>query len=97
MRIRYTLRARADLEVICADLNERGPAAARTVLAEIEGSIGRLARFPLLARLTDEPGVRELTLVRYPYKVYYEIAGEEVRILHIRDARRRPWADGRKH
>jgi plasmid stabilization system protein ParE len=44
-----------------------------------------------MAPKTDEPGVHELPIVRYPYKVYYEVAMEEVRILHIRHARRRPW------
>ena len=47
-----------------------------------------------MAPRTDVPGVRELSLARYPYKIYYEIEGEEVWILHIRDARRQPW-DGR--
>lgn len=38
-------------------------------------------------------GSRELTVPRYPYKVYYELTDEAVWILHIRDARRRPWID----
>ena len=44
-----------------------------------------------MAPETDEPGIRELTIVRYPYKVYYEVAEDEVWVVHIRDARRRPW------
>jgi plasmid stabilization system protein ParE len=44
-----------------------------------------------VGRVLNETGVRELVVVRYPYKVYYEIAGDEIRVLHIRDARRRPW------
>ena len=31
--------------------------------------------------MTDEPGIRELTLTRYPYKIYYEVSDDEVRIL----------------
>src|SRR5712691_13479453 len=34
----------------------------------------------------DEPGVYELIVPRRPYKVYYRIKGEEVWIVHIRDA-----------
>jgi toxin ParE1/3/4 len=92
MRVRYTVRARADLETIYAYLDERAPSAARSVKAAIERRIAILADFPLMAPTTDEPGIRELTLVRYPYKIYYELEGDEVWIVHIRDARRRPWA-----
>lgn len=89
MRVRFTLRARADLENIFAYLDQRAPTAARSVKATIERQIARLGDFPYMAPETDEPGVRELTLARYPYKIYYEVAGDEVRVLHIRDARRR--------
>jgi toxin ParE1/3/4 len=89
MKVRFTLRARADLEAIFTYLDQRAPAAARSVKATIERQIARLGDFPYMAPMTDEPGVRELALARYPYKIYYEVEGEEVRILHIRDARRR--------
>lgn len=77
MRVRYTARARADAESILSYLDERSPGAARSVRAALDEGIARLAHFPLMARATREPGVRELTLVRYPYKVYYEVVGEE--------------------
>jgi toxin ParE1/3/4 len=91
MRIRYTMRARADLAAIRSYLRERNPRAAAAVMAAIRGHIGWLADFPLIAPETDEPGVRALPLVRFPYRVYYEITGEEVRVLHIRHTRRQPW------
>jgi hypothetical protein len=51
--------------------------------------------FPLMAPPTDEPGILELSIVRYPYKVYYELKGdEEVWIIHIRDTRRKAWKGG---
>lgn len=46
-----------------------------------------------MAPETDEPSVRELSIVRYPYKVYYQIEKDEVWIVHIRHAARRPWED----
>ena len=66
MRIRYTLRARADLEEIYEYLEERQPWAAQRLIAAIERQVGWLADFPYIAPATDEPGVRELTLTRHP-------------------------------
>jgi toxin ParE1/3/4 len=95
MRIRYTVRASADLATIYSYLDERSPAGARAVKAQIERRISLLADFPYIAPRTDEPGVHELTLVRYPYKVYYQVEGDDVWIVHIRHAARRPWQAGR--
>jgi plasmid stabilization system protein ParE len=91
MKVRYTRRARADLEAIYEYLDSRAPDAAQSVKTMIESRIERLAEFPHLAPETDQTGVYELTIIQYPYKVYYEINDEEVWIVHIRDARRRPW------
>jgi len=91
MRIRYTPRAQNDLSAIYTYLDQRSPAAAQSVKNSIERRIAWLADFPLMAPATDEGGIYELTIVRYPYKIYYEVAGDEVWILHVRDARRRPW------
>jgi toxin ParE1/3/4 len=90
MKVRYTLRARADLEAIYEYLEKQQPTAAQRLKSAIERQIGWLIHFPYMAPTTDEAGVRELTLARHPYKIYYEVAGEEVRVLHIRHARRRP-------
>jgi plasmid stabilization system protein ParE len=91
MRVRYTPRARADLDIVYSYLNERSPAAASAVLKRIRQRIDRLADFPLMAPMTELTGVRALSIVRYPYKAYYRIANDEVLILHVRDSRRAPW------
>lgn len=91
MRVRYTLRAQADLDAIYTYLDTRAPGAALSVKTTIERRIALLAEFSRIAPETDQPGVYELTIVRYPYHVYYEINGGDVWIVHIRDARRRPW------
>ncbi len=95
MSVRYSPRAFNDLVDIVAYLDWRSPAAARAVRRAIETSIAILADFPELAPLTDIPEVREMTIVRYPYKVYYTVLEGDVWIVHIRDARRRPWSDER--
>jgi hypothetical protein len=47
--------------------------------------------FPQRGRLTAVKGIRMLTAGRYPYLVYWIVEGEEVKIVHIRDGRRKPW------
>ncbi len=91
MRVRYTLRARADLDAIFSYLDARAPAAALEVKSTIERRIAVLGEFPHIAPETEIPGVYELTIVRYPYQVYYDIDGDTVEILHIRHTSRRPW------
>jgi len=91
MRVRYTLRAQADLDAIFSYLDARAPSSALEVKSTIERRIAMLGEFPRIAPETDIPGVYELTLVRYPYKVYFDVAGDNVEILHIRHASRRPW------
>ena len=91
MKVRYTLRAQRDLDAIFDYLDQRSPAGARAVKQMIERRIESLADFPFMAPETEESGTRELTIFRYPYKVYYEVEGEEVWIVHIRHTSRRPW------
>jgi toxin ParE1/3/4 len=89
MKVRYTVRARNDLDEIFTDLDQHNSTVPQAVKDLIERRISRLGRFPLMAPATDEPGIFELSIVRYPYKVYYELMGdEEVWIIHIRDTRR---------
>ena len=93
MRIRYAQRALSDRRSISEYLKERSPQGARNVQRSIVQAIRSLAGYPRLGRSTMVAEVRELTVPRYPYKVYYRIDGEEIWILHIRDARRRPWLE----
>ena len=93
MKVRYTRRAQADLDAIFSYLDAQAPAAAQSVKSLIERRIALLGDHPLIAPATDLHGVYELSVIRYPYKVYYEVEGDEVWILHIRDARRRVWGE----
>jgi plasmid stabilization system protein ParE len=94
MRVRYTSRARRDLQSIFQYIDERSPGGARAVKYAIISAIRLLESHPRMAPLTDEPHVRELNVPRRPYKVYYRIEGEEIWIAHIRDARRQPPESG---
>ena len=91
MRVRYTTRAFLEREAIFDYLDERSPRGAFNVQRAIARAVRTLEEYPRLGQLTNIAEVRELTVPRYPYKVYYRIEGEEVWILHVRDARRRRW------
>jgi toxin ParE1/3/4 len=52
-----------------------------------------LEEFPLVGHLTDEANVRVLSVVRYPFLIFYAIddAADEIIILHVRHtAQERP-------
>ena len=49
-----------------------------------------------MAPATDELDIRELSAVRYPYKTYDRVSGDEILILHVRDSRRVPWSGVRR-
>lgn len=91
MRVHFTPQALDDLESISAYYRAISPTIAKAIVTEIERRIGQLSWLPLIAPETDEPGIHELIVTRYPYKVYYRIEDDRVVIMHIRDARRRPW------
>jgi len=91
MKIRYTPRAFADREAIFDYIEKRSPQGARAVKQAIENTIRRLEHFPNSAPATNEPEIRELIVPRLPYKIYYRVVGQEVWIVHIRHAARRPW------
>lgn len=91
MKVRYSRRAFADREAIYDYLAERSPQGASNVHRAIVQSIRALNTHPKLGRRTDFADIYELVVPRYTYKIYYRVEGDEVWILHIRDARRRPW------
>jgi plasmid stabilization system protein ParE len=91
MKVRYTPRAFADREAIFSYFDERNPKAAREFKAFIKARINGLAHLPHRNRLIAELGVHAHWLGRYPYVVYYRVASDEIRIVHIRHTSRRPW------
>jgi len=46
--------------------------------------------------MIGRPGVRRAPLIRYPYLIYYTIDADEVTILRIRHAARRPWEEKKR-
>jgi addiction module RelE/StbE family toxin len=91
MRIRYTPRAQADLDSIFSYLDERSPAAAVHVKRVIQHLVAGLVDFPGVGSSTDVRGVRALLAGRFPYLIFYRIAGAEIQVLHVRHTGREPW------
>jgi toxin ParE1/3/4 len=91
MRVRFTPRAFSDREAIYEYLASRSPDGARKVLAKITAMIASLAEQPELGYRTDHRDIRVKFVGEFPYKIFYRIRGNDLEILHIRHAARRPW------
>jgi plasmid stabilization system protein ParE len=91
MRVRYTPRARSDLQAILQYIDQHSPPGARKVKGAIQKTIELVGEFPEAGRRADEQGTRVLPAGRYPYLIYWTVEEGEAWILHIRHARRRPW------
>jgi toxin ParE1/3/4 len=88
MRVRYTPRARADLQTIYSYLYERSPRGAQNVRAAIRKSAQSLGRDPNRGQRTDKPDVKRIPVVRYRYAIYFRVRDDEVQIVHIRHTSR---------
>ena len=83
-KVRWTNRARNDLQAIHEYIAVDNPTVAFRVVWRIASAAERLSRFSLSGRIVPEyesSGVREL-VVR-PYRIAYRLVGEDVRILKI--------------
>jgi toxin ParE1/3/4 len=96
MKLRFTLRARLDLNEIGDRIRAENPRAALAVRDAILRSLQTLTSFPEIGRQQTVEGVRKLVTGRYGYLVYYTVdpAADAVVILSIRyPARRREYSD----
>jgi plasmid stabilization system protein ParE len=94
MKVEYTNRAVTDLRKAAADSRAKfGDSVAAALEKRIREVVDHIAEHPTAApRVVQRPGVRVFPLIRYPYKIFYRVFEDRVRILHIRHSARRPWA-----
>ena len=93
MRVRYTPRARGDIEQIYRYLETQSPAGALNVLRAIYAGVQFISEFPQASEQTNDPRVRVRIVRRYRYRVFYSLVdGDTVEILHVRHTSRRPWS-----
>ncbi len=93
MRIEYSKRAITDLQKIAAYYDRSGNSAvAERIAARIQEVVVQITGSPLSGRsVVQRPGVRVVLLLGYRYKIFYRVAGETIRIIHIRHTSRRPY------
>jgi plasmid stabilization system protein ParE len=94
MNVRYTPRAFADIENIRAYISQFNPAAGNRIVTVLQKVIAGLGDFPESGKLADERGVRIMFAIRYPYRIYYRLTSDEVIVLHVRHAARKPLEQG---
>ncbi|MGA2291525.1 type II toxin-antitoxin system RelE/ParE family toxin [Bradyrhizobium sp.] len=86
MKVRWSETALAEIEDIFSYIYEHNRSAAVAVVERVEGLAALLEEFPLVGHLTDEENVRVLSVVRYPFLIFYAIddPANEIVILHVR-------------
>ena len=93
MRVEYSKRAVSDIRQIAAYYDRSGnPAVAERIVARIQEVVAQITGSPLIGRsVVQRPGIRMVLLVNYRYKIFYRVAGDTIRIIHIRHTSRRPY------
>jgi toxin ParE1/3/4 len=87
MNVVYAEKARRDIGEIYDAIATHNPLTARQVEDTIRANCEGLADFPYAAAATDEPNVRRMPLVRYPYAIFFRIDAvrdvvEIARVIH---------------
>lgn len=85
----WTEAALSDILLIRTYLAQSNPKAATDIAIALKGLGDTLMLFPHRGRPVPGHSVRELVAV-YPYVIRYRVAGDEVVILRVRHAARRP-------
>jgi toxin ParE1/3/4 len=90
MRLRYTRPALADLDNILQYIAVQSSHGAVRVYSRIQAILDLLLTYPNIGARTDDPSIRRVTTLPYPYLIFYEIAGDEVVVHAVRHAARDP-------
>ncbi|MDX6517144.1 MAG: toxin ParE1/3/4 [Gaiellaceae bacterium] len=85
MKVRYTDTAATEVEEILDYIGLHNRVAAVQVNARLKQTASVLADFPDIAQMSDEPGVRQMPIGRYPLMMKTTSL-----ILHVRHTAREP-------
>ena len=82
-------RAEADIEEALAWYHQRDPAVGERFLLELDVIFGRLSDNPLQFPIVQDP-VRRALVHKFPYSVYFVLAGDLAGVVAVLHQRRRP-------
>ena len=93
MNVEFTNRAVADLRRMSThSRHEFGERVTAALEGRIHEVIDQIARRPERApKLEGRPDVRVILVGRYPFKVFFRVLPDRVRILHVRHTAQQPW------
>ena len=97
MKVVFTDEALRDLDGILTYIGEHYPAIVASVEERMHAAIQRIGAWPESApRIEKREGVRVVSLIPYPYRLFYQITPNGIEILHLHHAARRlPWESKR--
>ena len=92
MKLVYSKRALADLyEISAYYAASASTEIAASVGQRLEDVIIRIGRVPEAApRVSQRSQIRVVSVVRYPFRIFYRVRNDAIDILHIRHTSRRP-------
>jgi plasmid stabilization system protein ParE len=90
VRLRYTLPALADLESTLDYIAAQSPQGARRVQTRLKAIIDLLLSHPHIGTRTDDPTIRRMAALPYPYLIFYEVGEGELIIHAVRHMARDP-------
>ncbi|MEH2475495.1 toxin ParE1/3/4 [Nitrobacteraceae bacterium AZCC 2161] len=89
MKLRYTIRAAAELDQILTSIDRESPQGARHVKQRLHAVIDLLLQYPQAGRLTNKDGLRRVVASPYPYLIFYRATDAEIVIHGVRHSARR--------
>jgi toxin ParE1/3/4 len=90
VKLRYTIRAAAELDQVLTSIDRESPQGARHVKQRLHAVINLLLQYPQAGRLTNKGGLRRVVAFPYPYLIFYRATDTEVVIHGVRHSARRP-------
>jgi plasmid stabilization system protein ParE len=89
LKLRYTLRAAAELDDVLGLIAAQSPSGARNVQKRIQGFIDLLLLYPHAGQRVSKSGLRRVVVTPYPYLIFYRAKEDEIIIHGVRHGARK--------